>query len=77
MSKRMYKSGDLIISIQELVEQERIFCRNKLEHKGWFMSWQLRYAMQAIERRELRKAVKIETEIGEFYEKESEDRTAC
>lgn len=43
----MYKPGAKITSLNELAEQERIFWKqgnnNRLYHRGWFMSWQLRY----------------------------------
>lgn len=43
----MYKPGAKITSLNELAEQEHIFWKqgnnNRLYHRGWFMSWQLRY----------------------------------
>lgn len=42
--RRKYKPGGYIISLDELMKQEFVYCAGKLVHKGWFCSWQLRYA---------------------------------
>lgn len=60
--KRKYKKGEQITSIDELMEQEFIYCHHKVTHKGWFGSWQLRFAKQMIERGILFKAIKREGE---------------
>lgn len=44
MSKRKYKPGSYIISLDDLMKQDFVYCAGKLVHKGWFGSWQLRYA---------------------------------
>ena len=41
MSKRKYRRGSHIRSMDELVRQEVVFWKDKPTHKGWFMSWQL------------------------------------
>lgn len=41
MSKRKYRRGSHIRSMDELVRQEVVFWMDKPTHKGWFMSWQL------------------------------------
>lgn len=43
MNKK-YKPGAYIVSLDHLMEQEFVYCAGKLIHKGWFSSWQLRYA---------------------------------
>lgn len=40
--------GKKITNISEVVQQDFIYCRNKLYHKGWFMSWQMQYMMNLI-----------------------------
>lgn len=39
--KRKYKPGGYIISLDDLMKQEFVYCAGKLVHKGWFGSWQL------------------------------------
>lgn len=41
MSKRKYKPGCYIISLDDLMKQEFVYCAGKLVHKGWFGNWQL------------------------------------
>lgn len=46
----MYKKGEPINNICELLKQEFIFAQGRPLHKGWFMSWQFRFAIQELER---------------------------
>lgn len=48
MSKRKYRRGCHILSLDELVRQEVVFWVNKPTARGWFLSWQLRMAANAI-----------------------------
>ena len=48
MSKRKYRKGPPIFSLDELVRQEIVFWINKPTHNGWFMSWQLRMTANAM-----------------------------
>ena len=48
MSKRKYRRGPRICSLDELVRQEMVFWVDKPTHKGWFISWQLRMAANSI-----------------------------
>lgn len=50
MSKRKWRRGPKILSLDELVRQEVVFWNNKPQPHGWFMSWQFRMAAQAIGR---------------------------
>lgn len=43
-----YREGKPITSIDELMKQDFIYFRHKLYHKGWFGSWQLRFAKKHI-----------------------------
>ena len=40
MSKRKWRRGPKILSLDELVRQEVVFWRDKPQPHGWFMSWQ-------------------------------------
>ena len=48
MSKRKWRRGPKILSLDELVRQEVVFWSDKPQSHGWFMSWQFRMAAQAI-----------------------------
>lgn len=48
MSKRKYRRGPRICSLDELVRQDMVFWVGKPTHKGWFISWQLRMAANSI-----------------------------
>lgn len=60
MSKRKYRKGDKITSLDELVKQEFIYFFDKITHNGWFMSWQFRLAKMYIDRGFLYYAIKEE-----------------
>lgn len=57
---RKYEKGPLIQSLDELSEKEFIFCRNQVLHNGWFKSWPLRMAEDAIKSGVLFAAIKKE-----------------
>lgn len=65
-----YKPGYYIISLDDLMKQEFVYCAGKLVHKGWFGSWQLRYANSELARLRIREAVRTEEE----HETENEIR---
>ncbi len=50
MSKRKWRRGPKILSLDELVRQEVVFWRDKPQPHGWFMSWQFKMAADAIGR---------------------------
>ena len=60
--KRKYRKGRQITSLDELVNQEFIYCFDKITHCGWFMSWTVNLAKQYIKRGCLFYAVKNEGE---------------
>ena len=62
MSKRRYRPGPKITSLNELSEQEFVNWGGKITPRGWFMSWQILMAYQAINRGFIRQAIKIESE---------------
>ena len=65
MYKRKYRKGESITSLSELYEQQFIFFFDKITHRGWFGSWQIRFAQSYIERGWLYKAEKVESEDSE------------
>jgi hypothetical protein len=68
MSKRKYRKGEKITSLDELAKQEFIYFFDKITHCGWFMSWQFILAEMYIRRGWLYYAVKIEEEDNEQRE---------
>lgn len=48
MSKRKWRRGPKIPSLQELTRQEVVFWCDKPMNRGWFMSWQLRMAAAVV-----------------------------
>lgn len=61
MSKK-HKPGAYIVFLDHLMEQEFVYCAGKLIHKGWFSSWQLRYAKDELSRLHIREAIKTEVD---------------
>lgn len=41
-SRAKYHKGGHILSMDEFVKQEFVFLNDKITHRGWFMSWQMR-----------------------------------
>lgn len=63
--KRMaskYKKGEVLTSLDELMQQEFVYWNDKINHKGWFGSWQLRMTENALKAGRICKAIKIESE---------------
>lgn len=44
-----YKKGSRITCLEELVRQDVVFFRDKVLHRSFFQSWQIRYAIIQIE----------------------------
>ena len=59
MYKRQYKKGKQITSLDELYKQEFIFDRDQILHRGWFGSWQFRFAHNRMLRGYLHYAIKV------------------
>lgn len=72
MTKTAYRKGDKITSFDELAKQEFIYDRGKLVHHGWFMSWQIRMTMIAMQRGVLCYAIKTHLTKHESEDKEDE-----
>lgn len=62
MSRRKYRPGPKITSLNELMEQDFVYWHGKITHHSWFCNWQLRMTDQAIKCGVLRQAIKIESE---------------
>lgn len=48
MSKKKYRRGGHILSLDELARQEFVYWHDKITHRGWFLSWQFRMAAHAV-----------------------------
>lgn len=56
MSKRKYKQGDLVTSLDELSTLPVVFFHGKVVNCGWFLSWQLRWVLYRIKTGQIYKA---------------------
>ena len=54
--KKKYKQGAEITSIGELCEQEFIVWHSKIYHRGFFLSWTMKFAVDKLRRQEFFKA---------------------
>lgn len=63
-SKRKYKKGEFIKSLDILMSQEFVYIHDKIYHHGWFASLQIRLLKKYIEREWICKAIK-KTNLGE------------
>lgn len=59
---KKYKPGQYIVSLDHLMEQERIFFMMKIVNRSWFVNWQLWYAQLELSKLNIREAVKMEEE---------------
>lgn len=48
MPNSKYRPGGRITSIDQLAKEEFVYFNNRLIHRGWFMSWHLRFAQHMI-----------------------------
>ena len=48
MSKKKYRKGQHILSLDELVKQEFVYFNDKITHRGGVESWQLRFVRRHI-----------------------------
>jgi hypothetical protein len=61
---KKYRKGDPITSLDELVKQEFVYWNDKITHRGWFMSWQIKMALNALQHGDvIFKAIKVKEEI--------------
>lgn len=45
---KRFQRGGHILSLDELARQEFVFWNDTLTHNGWFLSWKIRMAQNAI-----------------------------
>ena len=56
VSKRKYRPGEVIASLDELAAQEFIYIHNKIYHRGWWQSLQFRFINLHMDAGYIRKA---------------------
>lgn len=66
MEKIFYEKGERILSLDKLMEEDLIFWRNKIYHKGWFQNWQLGWIDYQLKRGWIYKVEKVE-EVEDEY----------
>lgn len=71
MSKRKYKKGAQVKSLDEFFQHEHFIVNGKTQHRGWCQSWQLGLARHYIERGLVYVAVRLTN--GEYYSEKSDD----
>lgn len=59
---KKYKPGQYIVSLDHLMEQERIFFMGKIVNRSLFVNWKLWYLDLALSKLDIREAVKTEEE---------------
>ena len=64
---RKYDKGELITSLDELMQQEFIYCGNKIYHKGWVQSWQIRMVNEQMKRCNIFKANRKTVPVSSVY----------
>lgn len=57
---KSFEAGEPLRSLNEIAEQEFVFCNGKLYHNGWFMSWQARSLFHLAKAGKILRAKKIE-----------------
>ena len=65
MSKRKYKKGKLVTSLDEFFQHECFIVNGKTQHRGWCQAWQLGLARLYIERGVVYVAERLTN--GEYY----------
>lgn len=66
MGQSKYKPNKVIKSMDELLEQEFVYHRGMLIHYGWFVSYQIRYAVRELKAGNFVSAIKSDpTSEGE------------
>ena len=68
MSKRKYKKGERIWTLEELDRQEFVFFQNKVYHKGFWQSWQYRWVLEKLKRGQFFKADRAGQVVFVCYE---------
>lgn len=61
-NRQKYRRGGKILSMDELVRQDFVYFHDKIYHQGWFLSWQLRWAVTRLKWGELYYAIREDDE---------------
>ena len=69
VSKRKYKPGGVICTLDELLHQDFVFFNGKILHRGFFLSWSIHFILNSLGNGCLRYAVREE----DAHEKKSRD----
>lgn len=73
MSKKKYRQGDRIWSLEELDRQEFIVFMGKTYHKGFWGSWQYRWVVDRLKRGQLFTAKEARSVVFVCYEENRHD----
>ena len=65
-----FKPGETITSIEELLQQDTIYCGSKQFDSEWFKSWSVDTAMNRIKSGAVKKAIRLTNE--EYYKPEAD-----
>ena len=57
---KSFEAGEQLHSLDEIAQQEFVFCNGKLYHTGWFMSWQARSLYNLAKAGKILRAKKVE-----------------
>lgn len=68
MSKKKYKQGERIWSLEELERQEFVFFNGKVYHNGFWKSWQFRWVLERLKNGQLFKAERTDFVVFVCYE---------
>lgn len=66
-----YEKGEQIRSLDVLMEQEFIFCKHKVYHRGWFIGWTVNLANAYVKNGHIHMAVKKNKEDNELWKSNS------
>ena len=72
MSRRKYKVGKKITSLDELIKQEFVYIYSKIYHQGWWKSYQFNYIIGCLARGVIYKAKPQKWWAKELREREKD-----
>lgn len=59
--KQKYRKGEPVRSMDDLLQQEFVYFHHKITHRGWFLSWQLKFALDMLNRGVIYYAIRKES----------------
>lgn len=63
--KSRYRQGEIITSLDELLEQDAVYHNEHYTHRGWFLSWQINYTLSQIKKGRLKTVIENKDNKGE------------